>query len=238
MLLARTGQKVLLLDRADFPSDMKASTHLLWHAGVASLERWGLLDKLRETGCPGMDKVTLDLGPMALTGSPPPAGAITEAFAPRRTVLDHLLVEAAVEAGASLQTGCTFTELLREHGRVCGVRFEDSDGKFHEERASLVVGADGRGSKVARAADAEIVAEQSSLGGVVWAYYSGLALDGIEFSSRPGRMSLAWGTNDDLCLVGMCLPSDEFQRVSKDTDGAMPVELETHAPGQIGRAHV
>src|SRR5688572_27547952 len=51
MLLARQGYRVLLVDRATFPSDT-VSTHVIHAPGVAALERWGLRDRLAATGCP------------------------------------------------------------------------------------------------------------------------------------------------------------------------------------------
>ena len=99
MLLARKGYRVLLVDRSTFPSDT-ISTHIIWPAGGARLKRWGLLDKVAASNCPAIRKLTFDLGPFALTGSPPPADGISEFFAPRRKVLDTILVDAAVEAGA------------------------------------------------------------------------------------------------------------------------------------------
>jgi flavin-dependent dehydrogenase len=40
MLLARAGYRVLVVDRATFPSDT-ISTHLVHPPGVAALQRWG-----------------------------------------------------------------------------------------------------------------------------------------------------------------------------------------------------
>ena len=51
MLLARKGYKVLVVDRATFPSDT-LSTHIVHPPGVASLGRWGLLDLFAASGCP------------------------------------------------------------------------------------------------------------------------------------------------------------------------------------------
>src|ERR687894_1858236 len=68
MLLAREGHRVLLVDRASFPSDMKLSTHLVWPAGVARLARWGVLDALVATGCPPLSDSVFDVGPFALRG--------------------------------------------------------------------------------------------------------------------------------------------------------------------------
>jgi 2-polyprenyl-6-methoxyphenol hydroxylase-like FAD-dependent oxidoreductase len=103
LLLARAGYRVLLVDRATFPSDT-VSTHFIHPPGVAALKRWGLLERLEATGCPPLDKYTYDFGPFALSGSPRPTG-VARAYCPRRTVLDKLLVDAAAEAGAEVREG-------------------------------------------------------------------------------------------------------------------------------------
>ena len=85
MLLARRGYRVLLVDKASFPSDT-LSTHYIHQPGVARLRRWGLLDKVVASGCPPARRLTFDIGPFALVGTPPPADGAAEAYAPRRTV--------------------------------------------------------------------------------------------------------------------------------------------------------
>src|SRR4026209_2860472 len=69
MLLARKGYRVLLVDRATFPSDT-ISTHIVQPLAAAALERWGLLNRLHATGCPPMDTYTYDFGPVVVSGSP------------------------------------------------------------------------------------------------------------------------------------------------------------------------
>ena len=96
MLLARKGCRVLLVDSGTFPSDT-ISTHIVWPTGVARLKRWELLDKIIASNCPPIRKLTFDLGPFALTGSPPAADGTSEFFAPRRTVLDKILVDAPLK---------------------------------------------------------------------------------------------------------------------------------------------
>lgn len=103
MLLARRGYKVLVVDRATFPSDT-VSTHLVHPPGVDALARWGVLDRLVATGCPAIHTYAFDMGPFVISGTPGPgAGTSDVAFGPRRTVLDKLLVEAASEAGADVR---------------------------------------------------------------------------------------------------------------------------------------
>src|SRR5689334_23047922 len=103
MLLARRGFKVLLVDRASFPSDT-ISTHILWPHGAEVLARWGLREALTATGAPPIcRRMTFDVGPFALSGSIPDANDGLGGFCPRRTVLDHLLVNAAAKAGAEVR---------------------------------------------------------------------------------------------------------------------------------------
>src|SRR5829696_5655146 len=94
MLLARKGYRVLVVDRASFPSDT-LSTHVVHAPGVAALQRWGLLEEVTASGCPPVDTYTFDFGPLAISGAPRPHDGISTAYAPRRTVLDSILVAAA-----------------------------------------------------------------------------------------------------------------------------------------------
>src|SRR3954465_6373143 len=110
MLLARKGYRGLLVDRARFPSDT-VSTHVVQPLGVAALARWGLLDRLVATGCPPGHTYTFDFRGFPLAGAPGNSQAPV-AYCPRRTVLDKLLVDAAVEAGAELREEFTVEEVL------------------------------------------------------------------------------------------------------------------------------
>jgi len=112
MHLARRGYRTLLVDKATFPSDT-LSTHLIHPPGVAALRSWGLLDRLTATGCPPIHTYAFDFGGLTLAGSPAFDGAPV-AYAPRRTVLDKLLVDAAREAGAEVRESA---ERLSRAGR-------------------------------------------------------------------------------------------------------------------------
>src|SRR5215208_6554713 len=114
MLLARKGYRVLVLDRATFPSDT-VSTHVVHPLAVAALSRWGLLDRLIATGCPPVDTYTFDFGPFTIEGAPG-TRAFPVAYCPRRTVLDKLLVDAAAEAGTDVRESFTVERLLIEDG--------------------------------------------------------------------------------------------------------------------------
>src|SRR5690349_7367167 len=153
MLLARQGYKVLLLDRAGFPSDT-LSTHFIQPPGVARLARWGLLDRVAASNCPPAHRLVFDVGPFALVGTPPPVDGIADCYGPRRQVLDTILVEAAVQTGAELREHFTVTELLMDGERVRGIRGHAAGGATVTEEARIVIGADGLRSFVARSVQA------------------------------------------------------------------------------------
>src|SRR5436190_1551447 len=120
MLLARHGYRVLLVDRATFPSDT-ISTHWIWQLGLACLERWGLLKRVLATNCPPFSTYRMDLGAFNLIFDPLLGDGISMMCAPRRTVLDKILVDAAREAGAEVREGFSFTGLTWSDGRVTGI---------------------------------------------------------------------------------------------------------------------
>jgi len=117
LLLARKGYRVLLLDKATFPSDT-LNNYYIHQPGIARLQRWGLLDPLIASGCPPIRQITFATGPVTLTGAPPPTEGIATAYAPRRRVLDALLVEAAMAAGVEVRQRFVVQDLLQEKGQV------------------------------------------------------------------------------------------------------------------------
>ena len=186
MLLARAGYKVLVVDSATFPSDT-LSTHLIHPPGVAALARWGLLDRLLATGCPPIDTYAFDVGPFALAGRPgTPQSPV--AYAPRRTLLDKLLVDAASEAGAELREGYTVERLIVDNGRVTGIHGSGKGGLPGSEHARFVVGADGLQSVVARTVVPEQYHEKPPICCAYYSYWSNLPMHGrFEAYLRPER---------------------------------------------------
>ena len=126
MLLARKGYRVLVVDRATFPSDT-VSTHILHPLGARALSRWGLLDRLAATGCPPIHTYAFDFGPFTIAGAPGTREAPV-AYCPRRTILDKLLVDAAAQSGAEVREGFTVEEVLIEDGRAVGIKGRSKHG--------------------------------------------------------------------------------------------------------------
>jgi 2-polyprenyl-6-methoxyphenol hydroxylase-like FAD-dependent oxidoreductase len=220
MLLARRGHRVLVVDKASFPSDTM-STHLVHPPGVAALERWGLLDRLVKTGCPPVERYSFDFGPVSVAGSPQPIDGISRAYGPRRTVLDKLLVDAASEAGAEVREAFTVEEILSEDGAVTGIRGHSRGGDTVTEKAKVVIGADGKHSLLAKAVEPEAYNERPSQMAMYYAYWSGLPVDGFETRLRAEQRRgwAALPTHDDLTCVPFGWPREEFEANRKDIEG-------------------
>jgi 2-polyprenyl-6-methoxyphenol hydroxylase-like FAD-dependent oxidoreductase len=217
MLLARKGYRVLAVDRATFPSDT-VSTHQIHPPGVDALRRWGLLDRVVASGCPPIHTYAFDFGAFALTGSPG-ADRADVAYAPRRTVLDKILVDAAAEAGVEVREGFAVEEVVFDADRVAGIRGRHRGGAAVTARARVVIGADGLHSLVARAVDAERYRETPPLLAGYYSYWSGLPMAGrFEVYTRPRRAFAAWPTNDDRTLVIAGWPYAEFEANKADVE--------------------
>jgi flavin-dependent dehydrogenase len=225
MLLARKGYRVLLVDRAQFPSDT-ISTHFIHAPGIARLKRWSLLDEVIGSNCRPVHSYRLDFGGFALRGSPPPMDGVTTAYAPRRSVLDKILVDAAGRAGAEVRESFAVQELCFDDGRVTGIRARTRNGAVVTEQARLVVGADGLHSVVARFVAAPVVHEMPAVACAYYTYWSGVPVDGVELYPRDGRFTVAFPTNDELVCTFMAWPRHEFHAVRSDIEGQYTTTLE------------
>jgi 2-polyprenyl-6-methoxyphenol hydroxylase-like FAD-dependent oxidoreductase len=217
MLLARQGHKVLGVDRTQFPSDT-VSTHFMWPRTTSSLARWGLLDRLAATGCPEINQVMADYGAIALRGRPSPVDGTAAMYSPRRTVLDLLLVDAARQAGAEIRQATIFRDLVWAEGQVVGAWLQAANGDLIEERAAIVVGADGMWSPVGRAAGAATDVAHPSLTCGYYAYWDGVPTDGVEFYVRHGSDILVFPTHDGLTCIWAGRSRDDWDAYRKDID--------------------
>ncbi len=219
MLLARRGFKVLLVDKATFPSDT-ISTHILWPHGAEVLRRWGLLHELEATGLPPIcRRMTFDVGPFALHGSIPDANDGAGGLCPRRTVLDALLVDAAAKSGVDVRQGFSVDELLISNGAVVGIRGRERGGWLVEERARIIVGADGVSSFVARAVRAQEYDRRPTAACAYYSYFSGIRQDDIELYVREHCAFGGAPTHHGLHLVMVNWPARDFSAVRADIEG-------------------
>lgn len=221
MLLARKGFRILLLDRATFPSEI-ARGHLLHQHGPRRLASWSLLDALLATGCPPITSITVDCNDFPLTGDGLVVNGVPAAVGPRRSRLDKVLVDAAVDAGVELREGFAVHEFTTDSGRITGVRGgRAKTGGLLEERATLVVGADGRNSLLARAVAAPKYRGTETIACYYWSYWASVPVAGLEIYFRGGRAVFAHPTNDDLTALIVGWPIAEFVRVRSDIERAL-----------------
>ncbi|MER5319546.1 NAD(P)/FAD-dependent oxidoreductase [Streptosporangium roseum] len=214
MVLAGSGHRVLMVDQASFPSDIM-STCYIHQPGVARLSEWGILPALLETGCPRLTRLTHTIGPVAVSGRIPEYEGVDFAVAPRRHLLDQVLVDAAQAVGAEFRPRTKLIDLIHREGRVVGVRLRGHDGAVSEEYGRAVIGADGMRSAVARLSRA---AQTVDDGRRTCVYYTGWRLGGDEVrivESHHRSLSVI-PTHHGVSLIATYAPQREFWRIRTD----------------------
>jgi 2-polyprenyl-6-methoxyphenol hydroxylase-like FAD-dependent oxidoreductase len=215
-LLARSGAKVLLVDRQEYGSDT-ISTHALMRGAVIQLKRWGLASKLVAARTPAVRSSTFHYEDGAVRVDIKPEHGIDCLFAPRRTVLDPLLVDAAGAAGADVRHGVSLSELqfTASGGLVTGAILKDASGACATVRSDIVVGADGRQSTVAQRVNAKVYAEGSYASGVVFGYFEGLDPDGLHWYFAKHAAAGVIPTNGGHCVFA-AVPAEHFHTTFRD----------------------
>jgi 2-polyprenyl-6-methoxyphenol hydroxylase-like FAD-dependent oxidoreductase len=211
MLLARQGLSVLLVDRDRHGADT-LSTLALMRAGVLQLHRWGLLDRIRDAGTPAIKFTSFIYGDETITLPIKPRDGVDALYAPRRTLLDALLADAASDAGAEVVYGPRLVDLERDaDGRVIGAVIEERGGARRLVGAGIVIGADGLRSTVAQLVEAEIYRAGQHACGVVYTFWPGLQNDRSRWYYRCGVAAGAIPTNRGDALVFAAMPRPRFR---------------------------
>jgi flavin-dependent dehydrogenase len=196
MLLARQGLRVLVLDRARYGSDT-VSVHALMRGGVLQLHRWGLVDRIAATGVPPVTRVLFHYPDETVPITLKPAAGVRALYAPRRTVLDRILADSAIEAGADMRFQTTVTKILRHpSGRVTGIAARDSGGRTSVATAPITVGADGVRSSVAHFVGAPVIRRAPRGSAFLYGYWDDLPAEGYEWFYAPGAAAGMITTND------------------------------------------
>jgi flavin-dependent dehydrogenase len=231
MLLARAGHRVLVVDRGRYGTDT-LSTHALMRGAVVQLHRWNLLPAVIAADTTPVRQATFFYGDESVSVPIAPRDGIEALYAPRRYVLDRLLVDAAGAAGADIVYGVRIKGLQRsDTGRVIGVVLEDQSGNVHRVASRVAVGADGMRSAVARLAGAPTYRVGRHASATMYGHWSGLDVDGYGWYFAPGLSAAAIPTNAGQVCVSLSLPGQEFARLfSHQRDTAFRELLAKVAP--------
>ncbi len=236
MLLARQGLRALAVDRGAYGTDT-LSTHALMRAGVLQLARWGLLHGIEAAGTPPVHRTVFHYEDEVVEIPIKPKHGVPALFAPRRTVLDRVLVDAAVEAGATVRHRVRAADLIRgSGGRVEGVVLQDDAGESVAVGAGTVIGADGRRSVVASLVGAPVTRQGRHASAVLYGYWSGLEVDGYEWHWGREAAAGTMPTNDSQVLLYAGVSSRRFaEETSLDVAGGYRRIVEEAAPELAAR---
>ena len=209
LLLARSGAKVLMIDRQPYGADTM-STHALMRSAVMQLTRWGLVPNIAAAKTPAIRSTTFHYGDEAVRVDIKPDHGVDFLLAPRRTVLDPLLVDAAREAGAVVRHGVALSELqVAPNGRVIGASLRDGSGACRTVRSDIVIGADGRQSTVAQLVNSRAIVEGLNASGIVFGYFADLDQDGLHWHYAQNAAAGVIPTNAGHCVFA-AVPASQF----------------------------
>ncbi len=237
MLLARAGLRVALLERSAYGSDT-LSTHALMRAGVLQLSRWGVLPHVVAAGTPPVERTLFHYaGGDTVQVSIRPTPGVEALYAPRRHLLDRILVDAAGAAGVDVRHGVTVTGLLRDaHGRVGGVRALNEGGRAFELRGRHTVGADGIRSVVAAEVAAPVEQQAPSGAAALYRYHRDLDAAGYEWAFGDGAAAGMISTDDGLTGVFVSTTPARMRQLRRGgADAAFDELFAAAAPGLLSR---
>jgi flavin-dependent dehydrogenase len=214
------------------------STHGLMRAGVLQLSRWGLLDRVVAAGTPAITRTVFhysDGGDVQVSIRPSPG--VAALYAPRRTLLDRILVEAAEEAGAEVLHDTAVTSLLHgRDGRVQGVVARDRSGVRRPLAATLTVGADGIRSVVAQQTGAPTIRQGTTASAFLYRYVRGLDRHSYEWAYGDASAAGLLPTNDGATCVFVSTTPERMVRLRRSGhEQTFVTLLRSGAPGFVDR---
>lgn len=225
MLLGRRGRRVLLLDRASFPSDAICAGQLTPPA-VALLRHWGLLEPVIADGFPSADRVRYTCGGRSFDLLNDETGESGPTFAPPRRLLDALLLDAASHAGVEVREGFGVRDVVWRGGRVVGVVGRGEDDRTVCELARVVIGADGRQSLVATAVEAPAYHEQQPATCCYFAYWQGLEVTVPEWVFGPASAVAILPSGAGLACVLAARPATQWLAFKRAPEATYMAQLE------------
>jgi flavin-dependent dehydrogenase len=206
LLLARAGARVLLVDRGDYGTDT-LSSHALMRGAVLQLHRWDVLPAIVAAGTPAVRSATFSYREQDVLVPIEPRHGVAALYAPRRKLLDRILVDAAADSGAEVRHGVRVDDVIVDaRGRVRGITAVGNGGRLRFD-ANMVIGADGLRSVIAQRVDAARLLNGRHATGILYSYWQDCPVDGYYWKFGPGLSIGAIPTNDGATCVFVAAPS-------------------------------
>lgn len=216
--LAKAGFKILLVDRAVFPSDT-LSTHTFFNNTTALFRELGVLDKLLETNAPPIRDIKFQFEDTIIEGKMPEVEGEKNCYCIKRTLLDSILVdEAKSYRNVTVLEGFRVTDIVYDHETVTGMKGTDRQGQIHEFHANLVVGGDGRNSTIRGLVGSKEKMRAPAKLGIYYGYFSGFQYDNVrkfEVYRVKDLTAILFPTNHDLCTVVGIFPLENVALVKR-----------------------
>jgi flavin-dependent dehydrogenase len=238
-ILGGAGYRVLVVDRATFPSTT-LSTHFFRGARLCSvLVSLGVLEEVLAFGSPPLicDYNYEGANPAPDITPPQDPGDVGFALSVRRDTLDHLLVgRARRETTVEVREATSLTSLRWDGERVVGATLSDGD----EVAVRIVVGADGRSSSVAAGTAAADQMREPPTRAMYYRYVRGFTNpegaepDGAEFSLRGDELVYAFPSDGGTTCVAVSVNLADFAVMRRDAERSYHARIDAH-PGLAPR---
>jgi len=217
--LSRAGVRTLCIDRAALPSDYVLSTHFVQPPGMDVLDELGVGERVREVTPPSFRTLAAMDDEMVRSNHVEGRAA----YCIRRSTLDPIVLDAAVESGATVRDRHTVVDLVKDGDRVTGVVLDTPSGR-ETVLADIVIGADGKDSTIAELTGVERYEHFVLDRGGYWGYFPTPALwhdrgrydcDGIIAFEGDG-LRYVFQCDGDLLLIAGVPPAGEARSWRKD----------------------
>jgi flavin-dependent dehydrogenase len=218
-LLGQYGHRVLLLDKAQFPSDT-LSTHFFRMPALRVFERLGVLDEVRSQAPPMTVMWNYIDGHIISDPIEAPEEHLRYFLCERRITLDWILFRRVQrEQSVEVRQGAQVKELIQLDGRTAGVRWNEV-GEMSEASARVVIGADGYYSSIAKAVEPDYENHFPVRRFMYYTYFRGIEpLDEASFAEHHfvgDSLTYIFPTDANLTLVAVSMPIREFSSFKKE----------------------
>lgn len=225
-LLAQQGFTVLLLEKSTFPSPT-VSCPVIFGNALAVLDRFGAESVVDALGAPRLRLYGTDYGFARLEAHLPAYRGRDYAYSIQRHRLDEAVAHhVATLPGVTLREGFAVSDLIRENGRVVGVRGTQHGGANEELRARFaVIGADGRNSFVARQVGAAEYNTKPAQAWLYYAYYHNVTPlhepSAMVYRGTPRQNVLVFDADQNLTVLSIGAVDPPFEVMRKDPERVM-----------------